>query len=67
MWEGQQTLPYLLTAISQVGFPIVLTGYLFTRFEKKLDKLTESISQLIDVIIYKQTSRCEENYGKRSI
>ncbi|SDF93759.1 YvrJ protein family protein [Fontibacillus panacisegetis] len=42
MGEGQQPFTYLLTAISQVGFPIVLTAYLLTRFEKKLDKLTES-------------------------
>lgn len=54
MGEVQQPFTYLLTAISQVGFPIVLTAYLLTRFEKKLDKLTESISQLIDVIILKQ-------------
>jgi hypothetical protein len=54
MGEGQQPFTYLLTAISQVGFPIVLAAYLLTRFEKKLDKLTESISQLIEVIILKQ-------------
>lgn len=53
MGEGQQ-FTYLLSAISQVGFPIVLTGYLLTRFEKKIDKLTESISQLIEAIIHKQ-------------
>ncbi|WP_178025000.1 YvrJ family protein [uncultured Paenibacillus sp.] len=48
--DNTQPLTYLLTAISQVGFPIVLTGYLLIRFEKKLEILTETISQLIDVI-----------------
>ncbi|MBD8501117.1 YvrJ family protein [Paenibacillus arenosi] len=40
----------LLSAISQVGFPIVLTGYLLLRFEKKLDILTETIKDLSDVV-----------------
>ncbi|MFF2912415.1 MULTISPECIES: YvrJ family protein [Bacillales] len=45
-----QPLAYLLTAISQIGFPIVLTGYLLVRFEKKLETLTESILKLTEVI-----------------
>lgn len=48
--EDTQPLTYLLTAISQVGFPIVLTGYLLVRFEKKLETLTESILKLVEVI-----------------
>lgn len=41
----------LLTAISQVGFPIVLTGYLLMRFERKLEILTDTINKLTEVII----------------
>nr|WP_159881396.1 YvrJ family protein [Paenibacillus puerhi] len=52
---------YLFTAVSQVGFPIVLTGYLLIRFEKKIETLTESISKLADVIIKKMS---EESHGK---
>ncbi|MFS0858152.1 MULTISPECIES: YvrJ family protein [Paenibacillus] len=36
--------------ISQVGFPIMITLYLFTRFEKKLDQLSVNINTLIEVI-----------------
>jgi hypothetical protein len=39
-----------ITGISQVGFPIMITLYLFTRFEKKLDQLSVNISSLIEVI-----------------
>ncbi|RKP51328.1 YvrJ family protein [Cohnella endophytica] len=57
-----QPLTYLLTGISQVGFPIVLTGYLLVRFEKKLEMLTESILKLIEVINNKNTS--EGSHGQ---
>jgi len=57
----EQPLAYLLTAISQVGFPIVLTGYLLTRFEKKLETLTESILKLTEVI---KKNMSEESHGK---
>lgn len=36
----------ILEAIANVGFPIVVTGYLLLRIESKLDKLTDAISQL---------------------
>lgn len=58
---NDQPITYLLTAISQVGFPIVLTGYLLVRFEKKLETLTASISRLTEVII---TNMSEESDGK---
>lgn len=32
------------TAISNFGFPVVVAGYLLFRFETKIEKLTESIS-----------------------
>ncbi|WP_425281277.1 YvrJ family protein [Paenibacillus cellulositrophicus] len=48
--DNSSPLTYLLTAISQVGFPIVLTGYLLTRFERKLEILTETITKLTEVI-----------------
>ncbi|MDQ0115688.1 YvrJ family protein [Paenibacillus harenae] len=55
-----ETQPFL-TAISQVGFPIVLTGYLLLRFEKKLETLTESILKLTEII---NNYMNEENHGK---
>jgi hypothetical protein len=36
------------TALSNFGFPIVITVYLLHRFEKKLDNLTAAIDQLRD-------------------
>jgi hypothetical protein len=38
------------TAISNFGFPVVVTGYLLLRFEKKIDKLEEAIEQLTQKI-----------------
>ena len=34
----------LATIISNFGFPIALVAYLLTRWEKKIDKLNDSIS-----------------------
>lgn len=33
------------TLIANFGFPIVVAAYLLFRFENKIDKLTESITQ----------------------
>ena len=60
--DTSQPITYLLTAVSQVGFPIVLTGYLLVRFERKLEILTESILRLSEVITNKKMS--EESHGK---
>lgn len=38
----------LLTAVSAVGFPIVVTFYLLTRFQKSLDNFTAELQRLID-------------------
>lgn len=59
--DETQPFAYFLTAISQVGFPIVLTGYLLLRFEKKLETLTESILKLTEVI---NNDMSEESHGK---
>ena len=37
----------ILTAISAVGFPIVVTFYLLTRFQRSMDKFTEQIGELV--------------------
>lgn len=58
---NDQSAASLLTAISQVGFPIVLTGYLLIRFEKKLETLTESILKLTEVI---SRNKGEDHHGK---
>ncbi len=36
--------------ITNVGFPIAITVYLLVRFESKLDKLTDCITNLSSVI-----------------
>ncbi|KXZ40560.1 YvrJ protein family protein [Alkalithermobacter thermoalcaliphilus JW-YL-7 = DSM 7308] len=36
----------VLSLISNVGFPIVLSIYLLTKIEEKLERLTESINHL---------------------
>ncbi|MBU5445503.1 YvrJ family protein [Paenibacillus sp. MSJ-34] len=41
---------FLINAISNFGFPIVITGYLLLRFEKKLENLNNSIHALAQVI-----------------
>lgn len=42
-------------AITDVGFPVVVTLYLLNRIEKKLDLLNESIQSLPDQLNGKQT------------
>ena len=37
----------VLTAISTVGFPIVVTFYLRTRFQRSMDQFTEQIGELV--------------------
>ena len=39
-----------VSAIGNVGFPIVVTGFLLLRMETKLDQLTGSIQKLADAI-----------------
>ena len=36
----------IFSAISNFGFPIVITVYLLIRFEKKLDTMTEVLNEL---------------------
>lgn len=43
-------MTYMLTAVGNFGFPIVITGYLLLRFEKKLDSLNTTIQELLHVI-----------------
>lgn len=40
----------MLGFVSNVGFPIVLSIYLLTRIEEKLENLTQSINKLNNVI-----------------
>ncbi|WP_296979225.1 YvrJ family protein [Thermobacillus sp. ZCTH02-B1] len=41
---------FVMTAIGNFGFPIVVTGYLLMRFEKRIDHLTQSIQSLAQII-----------------
>ena len=36
----------IVNIVSTVGFPIVITIYLLTKFETKIDKLSDSITEL---------------------
>lgn len=36
----------IVNIVSSVGFPIVITIYLLTKFETKIDKLSDSITEL---------------------
>ena len=40
----------LMTQVGNFGFPVVLSIYLLVRIEGKLDKLTESIQQLSQIL-----------------
>lgn len=40
----------LMSMVSNVGFPILVTFYLLTRFESKMDNLTTIISDLNSAI-----------------
>ncbi len=48
--ETSDLSTFLITAIGNFGFPIVITGYLLLRFEKKIEHLNESILALAQVI-----------------
>lgn len=48
LMEGEKMEQTVLTAISAVGFPIVVTFYLLTRFQKSLDTFTAELQRLID-------------------
>ena len=37
----------IISSISNVGFPVVLSVFLLLRFEKKIDELTEAINELV--------------------
>ncbi|MDQ8735179.1 YvrJ family protein [Paenibacillus sp. LHD-38] len=52
----------LLAAVGQVGFPIVLAGYLLIRFERKIEALTASITELIHAARSK-SSESEDSDG----
>lgn len=47
----------LLTAISTVGFPIVITFYLLSRFQKSLDGMTAQLAELVKVLQQQQYER----------
>jgi hypothetical protein len=48
--NGADWSSFILTAIGNFGFPIVITGYLLLRFEKRIDHLTHSIRSLAEFI-----------------
>ncbi|MEZ0537153.1 YvrJ family protein [Caldicellulosiruptoraceae bacterium PP1] len=40
----------LITSVANIGFPIVLCIYLLTRFETKIEALSQSIDRLSEMI-----------------
>lgn len=45
-----EMMSFVITAIGNFGFPIVVTSYLLLRFEKKIENLNASILELAKVI-----------------
>lgn len=48
--ETPSLISILTSYISNLGFPIVLTGYLLLRFEKKIESLNQTIVELLLLI-----------------
>lgn len=48
-----------LTAVANVGFPIVVAAYLLIRIENKMDSLAASINQLSTILSIKFGSNDE--------
>ena len=48
--EESSIISLITTSISNFGFPIVITGFLLLRFEKKIESLNNTIMDLIQVI-----------------
>lgn len=44
--DQAQFISVLTTTIGNFGFPIVVTGYLLLRFEKKIDNLIHTVQDL---------------------
>ena len=59
----------LVSAITNVGFPITLALYLLVRFEKKLDTISEEVRgkdgvmDKVEEILEKIKQCCEERNG----
>lgn len=47
---GEEMEQTALTAISTVGFPIVVTFYFLTSFQKSMDRLSEEIGPLTEFL-----------------
>jgi|HigsolmetaGSP12D_1036236.scaffolds.fasta_scaffold00353_16 hypothetical protein len=50
MMNDTQLISLITSSISNFGFPIVITAYLLTRFEKRIDALNASILELLQAI-----------------
>lgn len=56
-----------LTAISTVGFPIVVTFYLLTSFQKSMDRLSGEIARLTEFLQAIEGERKRDLHSHRSI
>ena len=55
----------VLTAISAVGFPIVVTFYLLTRFQSSMDRFTAQLGRLVEELqTYRTSSMSTRPYKK---
>lgn len=43
-------IPQIFSIIGNLGFPVVIAIYLLLRFEKKIENLTEAITQLQQIM-----------------
>jgi hypothetical protein len=56
--DDAQLISLITSSISNFGFPIVITAYLLTRFERRIDTLNSSIIELLQAI--------KEEVGKKN-
>lgn len=48
----------LLTAVSAVGFPIVVAFYLLTRFQASMDHFTSALNDLVTELQHRDLLTC---------
>lgn len=46
----EMDVPQLVAILSNFGFPVVVAIYLLVRFEKRIEGLTEAITQLQEIM-----------------
>ncbi|GMK37471.1 hypothetical protein PCCS19_05250 [Paenibacillus sp. CCS19] len=58
--DQAQTIAMVTTTIGNMGFPIVVAGYLLLRFEKKIDALTGTLQELMHAVSDEKVTRSHD-------